>query len=185
MSKKISTIITLAIFINFIISCSTIRTVNRNEVVEIAPSVKIKAVKLQEVQLTTTRGELTGKLLSLEGEILQMLLFPYWDVEPINIDLNEIYSIKLMKKNSRAGKNAAASGFAWGFLITGIATGLDSEYDEDFEDALLGSAIIGGFIGLLGFVIGGLSDIATKSKYYFFQMSNSEKIRVIKKIMGL
>jgi len=184
MSKNISTIITLAIFINFIISCSTIRTVNRNEVVEIAPSVKIKAVKLQEVQLTTTRGELTGKLLSLEGESLQMLLFPYWDVEPINIDLNGIYSIKLMKKNSRAGKGAA-SGFAWGFLITGIASGLDSEYDEDFEDALIGGAIVGGFIGLLGFVIGGLSDIATKSKYYFFQMSNSEKIRVIKKIMGL
>lgn len=185
MSKKTLALITLTFFMNFLISCTATTTLTSNEVVKTSPTSEIKAKKLQEVQLKTTSGEIhTGKLSSLEGGDLVLLPFPYWNVEPIKIDLDEIYSIKLMKKDSKAGKGAAG-GFAFGFLITGTLTGLTSEYNEDFEVALLGSAAVGAFVGLLGLVIGGLSDVAKKSKYDLYKMSNSEKIRVIKKIMGL
>jgi len=185
MSKKTLTIITLTFFLNFLFSCTATSTLTSSEVVKTSPISEIKAKKLQEVQLKTTSGEIhTGKLSSLEGGDLVLLPFPYWNVEAIKIDLDEIYSIKVMKKDSKAGKGAAG-GFAWGFLITGTLAGLTSEYDEDFEAALLGSAVIGAFFGLLGLVIGGLGDVATKSEYDFYKMSNSAKIRIIKKIMGL
>jgi len=185
MSKKTLTLITLTFFLNCIFSCTTTSTLTRNEVVKTSSTSEIKAKKLQEVQLITTSEEIhTGKLLSLEGEDLVLLPFPYWNVEPIKIDLNEIYSIKVRKKHSRAGERVAGS-FAWGFLITGTLAGLTSEYDEQFEFALLTSAIVGAFSGLLGLVIGGVGDDTKILEYDFYKISDSEKIRVIKKIMGL
>jgi hypothetical protein len=184
MSKKILTLIILTFFLNFIFSCTTTSTLTREEVVKTSSTSEIKAKKLQEIQLIT-KGEIhTGKLLSLEGGDLILLPFPYWNVEPIKIDLNEIDSIKVRKKHSRAGERVAGS-FAWGFIITGILTGLSSEYDVDFEAALLYSAIIGAFSGLLGLFIGGVGDVTKILKYDFYKMSDSEKIRVINKIMGV
>lgn len=185
MSKKTLALITLTVFLNFLFSCTTTSTLTRNEAVKTFPIYEIEAKKLQEVQLKTTSGEIhTGKLTRLGRGNLVLLPFPYWNVEAIKIDLDDIYSIKVMKKSSKAGKEAAG-GFAWGFLITGTIAGLSSKYDEDFELALLGSAVIGAFVGLITFVVGGLREVATKSKYDLYKMSNSKKIRAIKKIMGL
>lgn len=185
MSKKTLTLITLTFFINFLISCSTTTTQTGTEVFKSSPSSVIEAKKLQEVQLITASGEIhRGKLSRLEGRDLVLLPFPYWNIEPIKIDLDEIHSIKLVKKSKKAGKGFAG-GFAWGFIIIGTLAGLSSRYDEDFQMALLGSAVSGAFFGFLGFLIGGISDISAKSEYDFSKMPDSEKIRAIKKIMGL
>jgi hypothetical protein len=183
MLKKISAIVSLSLFIYFTVSCS-IPYAFKEEGIKTSPEPEIKAKKLPEVQLKTNKGEIyTGKISALEEKNLVLLPFPYWDVEPIKIDLDEIYSIKLTKKVSKAGRRAAG-GFAWGFIITGALSGLSSKYDEDYKMALIGSAAVGGTVGLIGFVIGGLSEAATKSKYDFYKMSYPEKIDAINKIMG-
>jgi hypothetical protein len=184
MYKKILDYITLMFLLNFLFNCSSIRIPENEQVVKEYSTIEIKTKIFPEIQLKTMGEEIhTGKPLSLKGRIFELLPFPYWNVESVKVDLEEIHSIKLIRKERRAGKGFAG-GFAWGFLITGTLAGLSSKYDEDFEEALLGSAIVGGSIGLLGFVIGGFADATTKSEYYFYKMSDSEKIKAIKKIMG-
>lgn len=187
MSKKILAFITLALFINFLISCSTTRTFSRNKVIETAPSIKIKAEKLPEILLITINKKVhKGKILSLEGENLLLSPFPYWNVKPIEIGLNEIYSIKVMKKGSKSGK-----GFLWGlslgFILEGgvSLTGGELKYDRDYKNALSASVARGLFGGLLGLAIGGISSIGKKSKYNFSKMSKIDKIIAIKEIMGV
>jgi len=185
MSKKFLTFLTLVLFMNFLISCTIIGNHSNDKIRGTYSFSKITANKFPEIQLITTSGDpYKGKLLSLEGEKLKLLPFPYWNVESVEIDIDEIHSIELMKKDSKAGKGAA-QGFAYTFLIVGIIAGLDSEYDEDYEDALVGATILGAFGGLLGLIIGGASSLASKTKYEFYKMSLGEKIRAIRKIMGL
>ncbi len=185
MSKKTLTFIILLIFLNFLITCTTIRTAGPNEAIETYPSIKVKATKFQEVQLTTVDNKVsTGMMLSLEGENLLLSPVPYWNVDPIEIDLDEIRSIKLMKKGSKWGK-----GFIWGFTLGFIAIGgialtsPDLKYDEDYSDALTCSALGGGGGGLLGLIIGGLISLGKKSSYDFFKMSKKEKIFALQEIM--
>lgn len=185
MSGKAPTIITLLIFLNFLITCTSMETAGPNEAVETYPSIKIRATKFQEVQLTTVDNRVSrGMMLSLEGENLLLSPFPYWNVDPIEIDLDEIRSIKLMKKGSNGGK-----GFIWGFTLGFTVIGVsaltmgDLKYDKDYGDALTFSLVGGGGAGLLGLVIGGLISLGEKSSYNFFKMSRKEKIETLQKIM--
>jgi len=184
MLKKVVSLVILISFINLIMSCSTTGSLTNRNIGEISSSSKITANKLPEIQLTNiTQKQYKVKLLSLEAENLTMLSFPYWDADPVEIHLEEIHSIKVMKKDSKAGKGFGW-GFALGFLIPGTIGGLSSEYDEDYQDALVGSIVIGLFGGLLGLIIGGVSSLGEQSQYNFSEMSESEKINSIKEIMG-
>ena len=185
MTRKNIALITIALLINLIVSCSTIGTFNSNEITNLTPNVKFTAKKTQELEIITTQGDTHfGKILSLEGEKAILLTLPYWNVIPVEIDLDEIHKIKLVKKKSRAGKGAA-KGFVWAFTIIGLIGLVSSEYDEDYEEALGGSLVSGAFGGLLGLVIGGISSISVRSQYNFYDMSKEQKIKAIKKIMGL
>lgn len=185
MSKKTLTFIILLIFLNFLITCTTIRTAGPNEAIETYPSIKIKATKFQEILLTTVDTRVSrGMILSLEEENLFLSPVPYWNVDPIEIDLDEIRSIKLMKNGSNVMK-----GFTWGFTLGFIAIGgialtsCNLKYDEDYSDALTYSVIGGGGAGLLGLIIGGLISLGKKSSYDFFKMSKKEKIIALQEIM--
>ena len=179
------TFITIALFINFIVSCSTVGTFNRNEIINPTLNIKLTATKTQELEIITTIGDShVGKILSLEGERVKLLAFPYWNVTPIEIDMAEIYKIKVMKKDHKAGKGAA-TGFAAVFSLFGLIGLGNSKYDVDYEDALKGSLVLGGLGGLLGLIIGGISSISVRSQYNFYDMSKEEKIKAIKKIMGV
>jgi len=165
-------------------SCSTTGPLTTSNSGEPSSSSKITANKLPEIQLTTiAEKQYKVKLLSLEAENLTMLPFPYWNVEPVEIHLDEIHSIKVMKKDSKAGKGFGW-GFAIGFLIPGTIGALTSKYDRDYQFTLAWSFYGGLAGGLLGLVIGGVSSLAEKSQYNFSKMSRVEKINSIKEIMG-
>lgn len=158
-------------------ACSTVAV--KTEVIKGTLPARLEATKFEEVELITAEGDIhKGKIVSLEGEGLEFRPFPYWNIELIKLNLDEIHSIKLAKKGSRAAKRFA-SGFGWAFMIAGTIGGATSKYDEDYQIALLGSAIVGGAGGLLGLVI------STKTKFEFYRMSREEKERAIRKIMGL
>ncbi len=185
MSKKALTYIILLSFFNFHITCTTIKTAGPDEAVETYPSVNIKATKFQEVRLTTVDNEVqTGMMLSLEGDNLLLSPVPYWNVDPIEIDLDEIRSIKLMGKKGAWGK-----GFVWGSTLGFIAAGGialadgNLQYDEDYSDALTYSLLAGVGVGLLGLIVGGLASSGKKSSYDFFKMSKKEKILALQEIM--
>jgi len=183
MAKKILTFIYLLLFLNFIISCTSIGTTSTRDV-SISPTYEIQAKKFLEVELITSEGDIhKGKLISLRGKNLWFSPFPYWNVELLEITLDDIYSIKLPKKGSKA-ISGMAGGFGWTFIIVGAIAGLTSKYDEDYEEALLGSAVVGAGIGLIGALVGALADIGTKSEYKFYKMDEWEKTRAARRIMG-
>ena len=184
MAKRIFASFTLLFYLNFIISCYTSEITSSDESVKIFPTSEIVAKKFPEIELKTAERKIPkAKLLRVVGKKVSLVPFPYWDVEIKNIDLNEIYSIKMLKKGNKA-VNGFASGFGWTFIIIGTIGALASKYNEDFETSLYISAGAGLSGGLLGLLIGAASAIGTKTEYQFIKMSDSQKIRALKKIMG-
>ena len=116
--------------------------------------------------------------------MLKLLPYPYWNIDRAEINLENIRSIQLPKKQSRAVR-AAIGGFGWGFLITGALGLATSKYDEDYQGALLGSSIIGGLVGGSALIIGGLSDLGSKSNYDFYQMTTPDKVKALEKDHGI
>jgi len=182
--KKIITFAFLFCFFNFLISQPITKTISAMTIITQSPAKELIAKKFPEVILKTKEGSsYTGKILSIFGEKIKFSPSPYWNVEVLEISLDNIDSIKLPKKSSKALKGASY-GFGVTFLTIGTVASLTCKYNEDFEDGLLASAVLGGMAGVLGFVIGGLSDWRTKSEYDFSKMSNPEKIKAVHKLIG-
>ncbi len=174
---------TLLIFLILIVSCTPIGTKSTREF-SISPTSEVQAKRFPEVELITSEGDiLKGKLISLRGKDLAFSPFPYWNVELLEIKLDDIHSIKLPRKGSKA-TSGMLSGFAWTFIIVGGVAGASSKYNEDFEEALIGSTILGAGAGLIGALVGALADVGTKSEYKFYKLDEREKIKAVKKIMG-
>jgi hypothetical protein len=148
-------------------------------------SVKVGAAKFEEVELTTLKGDLyRGKIVSLVGGRIEFRPFPYWNVELISLNLGEIRSIDLVDKPKRAGK-AFLQGFGWTYSIVGGIAAISSKYDEDYQMALVGSAIVGAAGGLVGLLVGAVQDSRTKTNFEFVGMSDEERERSVRMIMGL
>lgn len=191
MAKKFLSLFLLINFMNFLICCSNTESLSGGKIIQTPPSsgaatnAELRAQSLPEIQLSTQQGNAyKGKILSLKGETLILLPFPYWNVEPVELDLEDIHSIQLPKRGSRAAKNALIA-FGSTFIISGTIFAGSSKYDEDYEEALLWSASLGGLGGMVGLVIGGLVDVFSKSGYDFYKMNKLDKMKAIKKIMGL
>jgi len=185
MSKKILTYSTLALFLVFTISCATVPASGPLGSSSLPSLGKVDAAKFPEVQIVTTSGDQhKGKVLSLEGNTVTFSPFPYWNVEPLRIGVDEIHSIERTGKDSGAGK-----GFLYGFGFTTLALGIlgvaTSKYDVDYRSFMGGAPFIGLLGGLVGLTIGGIRDLATRTKYDFSRMAKDEKIAALMAIMGL
>jgi hypothetical protein len=151
---------------------------------KVDPDQKIAPLKFPEVQIVTTTGyRTTGKLTQFENQTLTFLPYPYWNVESVNIPLDDIARIEVKGKKSHAGSGFVA-GFSYSFIVIGLIAGLSSQYDEDYEGALAGSVVLGGLAGLVGLAIGAIVDISAKKNFEFATMPASEKIASLRKIMG-
>jgi hypothetical protein len=182
---KYKRIYTLLFLLSFIVSCFSSSVPIKTEVTKGTLSPRLEALKFEEVELVTAEGERhRGKVVSLEGESIEFRPFPYWNVELIKLNLDDIHSIKLTKKRSGAA-NGFASGFGWAFIFAGTIGGAGSKYNVDYENALLASAIVGGAGGLIGLAIGAIRDFSIRKKFDFFKMSGEKKEQAIRKIMGL
>jgi hypothetical protein len=185
MMKKILVDLTLAFFIIFNISCATVPPSGSPRSSSLRSLGKVEATKFPEVQLVTTYGDQhKGKIFSLEGDTVTFLSFPYWNVEPLRIGLDEIHSIERIQAKKGAGLGFLY-GFGWVTLAFGIFGATHSKYDRDYQFAMLGAPLVGLFGGLLGLAIGGTADLMTRSKFDLSRMAKDEKIQTLIAIMGL
>lgn len=184
MLKKTLSFLILISFINFIF-CQTVPSVTGNERnVRISSQKEIIAYKFPEIRLIVQSAKShKGKIMRLNNSSVEFLPYPYWNKEILEIDLDDIYSITIKKTVSYAGR-AAAGAFPTGFIFGGIVGLASSQYDSDFSSWILLSAIIGGISALIGLLIGGAAEAATKKAFRMNEMSRSEKREVIKKIIG-
>ena len=184
MNKKYRAYICILVFLNFLVGCVKSYSPPVSIPAEKFPGDLYTAKKMPEVQILTTGNEINkGKIVSLGKTHLKLQPFPYWNLELLEIPLADIHSIQL-KKKSGAGK-AFASGFGSSFVLFGTIGILTSQYNEDYESALLGSAIISTAVGLIAFTISGISKAAEKSTYKLHKMNLTQKQKVVKKIMGI
>jgi hypothetical protein len=179
MGKKCLSLFLVSFHLLLLMTCATATIETK-----VDPDQKITPLKFPEVRIVTTKGDrTTGKLTQFENQTLTFLPYPYWNVDSIKIPLDDIARIELKERKSHAGSRFVA-GFSYAFIVVGLLAGFDAKYDEDYEDALAGTAVLGGIAGLIGLAIGAISDSASKKKYEFAAMSTPEKVASLRKIMG-
>lgn len=183
MFKKRSVFLTLLLFMNLLTSCSLTNRHSLEENHLLFSSMTAK--KFPEMRLLTVTGDQhMGKILRLDRGKVIFLTFPYWNVEPVEISVGEIFRINLMKKSRKVIKGGIL-GLSSCFCTIGLILGVNAKYDVHYEDCLI-LASTGGVIGALtGFITGGIFSIGEKTKFNFFNMSQDKKIKTLKKIMGL
>jgi hypothetical protein len=185
MIKKILLIMILMIFLQISLDAAGALSVISLKALDLPGEHAIPAKELPEIQLITKAGEShTGKLISLEGETVALLPFPYWNLESIKIHVDDIHLIQLPQKGSKIGKGFL-TGFGVGFVVAGVIGGLTSKYNFEYRWSLAGSATVGAASGALGLLIGAIVDLSTKTKCEFSRMEHTEKLATIKRIMGL
>lgn len=175
----------LLLFLGLMLSCAGSTGPVRLEGTEGAQAGRAEALKFDEVQVITLKGDIyRGKIVGQWAGSIDFRPIPFWNVELIRLNLDEIRGIELVNRPSRAGKGFI-KGFGWTFTIVGGIFGMGSKYDVDYENALLGSAMVGAAGGVIGFLVGVIGDASTKTRFDFTSMSAEEKTRAVRKIMGL
>jgi len=169
---------------SLLLSCSAARTGGKNEAFITSPAGKIEAVTLPEVEVRTGAGGVyRGKILSLEGKNLEILPFPYWNVEPVRLDLGDVLSIKMLDERGSFG-SGAVHGFTIPFIVVGAFGILGSKYDIDYRLSLLAAAAVGAAGGVVGLIVDAAVKAAAEPEYDFRKMSEAEKRKTVEKIIG-
>jgi hypothetical protein len=151
------------------------------------PSIAIQAKELPEMELRT-RSVLFPKvkIFSIIGDSIKILEHPYWDVKPIAIAIDDITSLRKDGQTSRGGRvlTGMTGGFAIGFLTVGIAGGLSSKYNTDYQATLIWSVAIGAVGGIVGSLVG-MFIPDSHSQQLLWSKKKEENIKVLMHIMGL
>jgi hypothetical protein len=147
---------------------------------------KIEAVEFPELILTDYIGrEREVKILSVQGRIVTITPFPYWLLEPEEIPLWQIESLKV-KRHSYPGVNMTLVSAEMGFIAAGGIAGAIA--DESLEYTL---AIGGGLLGaLVGVGCAFFSDVWQMGdemypEYYLAGMSEPDQMLTILRLMGV
>ena len=179
MKKPILSFILPLLYLSLLMGCATTPIKMESD-----PNPNFVARRFPEVELRTVRGEsCLGKLIKFENQTLIFLPFPYWNVDSINVSLDEIDTIKMSAQRSVGGR-AFLAGFGISFFLGGIVLGAASKYDEDYQLALAASAVGAVAAGAVAGLVGLAADVARRSRYEFQTMTYAEKIQTLRSIMG-
>ncbi len=120
----------------------------------------------------------------LEGDTLTFSPYPYWNVEPIRVEVTDIERIELTRQKQGAGKGFAY-GFSVGWLVLGALGGAGSKYNTDFQSWMELAPLGGLTIGLIGLIGGALGDLGSPTKFEIHRLPYDDKIRTLAHLMGL
>jgi hypothetical protein len=184
MVKKIYATFTLFLMAYFFISCAMIRPSRWRDEPKVPTYVTIQAQRFPAVLLKEKNGiNKIVKILRLEGGKIFFLPSPYWNVQPEEIDLEQISSINLTEVKSM-GVVWFIGGAFFGFYSAGISGLSTSHYNVDYEAAMTNSLLAAAGGGLLGMMIGGVFNPRPQTKFNISRMSTTAKILALKNIMG-
>jgi hypothetical protein len=147
---------------------------------------RVDALEFPELIMTDLTGfEREIKILSVRGRMVTVSPFPYWLLEPIEIPLDQIRSLRV-KRQSYPGLNLTLICMEAGFITAGGSVGLIADSSREYGLAMvagLGGAVLG-----LGYAF--LSDIWETGEemypeYYLAGMQESEKLLTILELMGV
>jgi hypothetical protein len=125
------------------------------------------------------------KILSVQGRMLSVSPFPYWSVDPIEISINEIRTLKV-KPKSKPGLTLTVVfgeiGYIMGVGIFGALAETKGQYGFAFLGGL-GTALVSlGYAALSGI---GETGQEMYPEYNLDGKSEPEKLRTILELMGV
>jgi hypothetical protein len=147
---------------------------------------RVDAVKFPELIMTDSMGsEREIKILSVQGRMVTVAPFPYWLLEPIEIPLEQIRSLRV-KRQSYPGFTLTLVFMEVGFMMTGGVFGALADSSGEY-----GLAMVAGLGGaVLGLGSAFFSDVWETGEemypeYYLAGMKESEKLLTILELMGV
>jgi hypothetical protein len=136
-----------------------------------------------EVLLTPTGGPpVVGKLVGIDGDRVTFLPAPYWNVAPREIGFGEIATIEVRDRKRSLGAATGVS-FATGFVLIGVICGASADYDQEYQDCLLGSAVLGAAAGLVGLAVGAAVGAGRSRTYRFDGMGLDERRKAVQRLV--
>jgi hypothetical protein len=150
-----------------------------------APPAVVSAVTWPEMIIRTGITSYPRvKILSMTGDSMMFVEYPYWKVKPLTIAIDDLTSLR---KGNRLPHCATwgAAGFGIAFLAAGIAFLPGCRYDEDYRFALPVSTILGILSGIFGFTVGISIDIIANNTRPLLLETQEEKTIKVMRFMGL
>lgn len=180
--RKCSAMVALPILLSF--ACASV-SIREDPNPEAWPEQEILAREMPTVRIETdARAYQPVKIVRLQGGELTVLPYPYWNVDLQKIDCGEIRMIQLLEKKSGATR-FAASGFLGGFAISGLILAAASRYNNDFQAGLLGALVIGSAAGLLGLLVGVMTDSSSPRRWRLAGLAPRQRLQALMRIMGV
>jgi hypothetical protein len=147
---------------------------------------KTVAVEFPDLILTDLTGtEHEVKILSIQGRIVTVMPFPYWFLDPIEISLNQIKSLKI-KKRSYPGLTVTLVLAEAGFIIGGGTMGILADSRGDYGLAI-GLGIVGALAGVGSTLFSDVWDLGDQMypEYNFSEMNEADKLHTVLTLMGV
>lgn len=146
----------------------------------------INAVVFPELRITMNNSaEYRGKIIALRASDVELLPYPYWNVESLALDINKMQEIRIPKK-----EHAVIIGLVWtsGISFAAVGTfGLMWGYDQndvDYSFILGVASYMAGVVALGGLSTGLLIELID-FKENLTWMNLGQRIEAIMSIMGL
>lgn len=135
--------------------------------------------------LLTLRDEplVLGKLIGIDGEQVEFLPSPYWNVATRHVALGEIVTVEVRDRKRTLGRATGAS-FATGFVVIGVACGAGAKYNNDYQDCLAGSVVLGAAAAFVGLAVGAIVDASHPGTYHFDRMDPAEKRKTVDRLLA-
>jgi len=184
MKSKILPSTALVYSVLFIFGCTSI-SVPPGQTQYNLPEKELLARKMPELSIVTEDRVLERvKVVSLLGNELSALPFPYWNVEAIKINIEKITTIKLLYKKKRSMTNALV-GFNITFGIVGIIFAINAKYDRDYRDGLGYTSLIAVAGSLVTGIGTAISELFKRKEWNLTGLTLSQRLTVLLQIMGV
>jgi hypothetical protein len=104
--KKLIAVATLIALVNLLTGCATTGGTGDLFNPSGVPAVDVQAKDFPELKLVTTTGEsFRGKLTLLQGDVVTLRPYPYWNIPDVRIPLDTIHQVELTGTKSHAGRD--------------------------------------------------------------------------------
>jgi hypothetical protein len=133
---------------------------------------------------TGTKRYPRAKILCITVDSMMFLEYPYWNVKPRTIAINDLTSLREGNRLPYCATLGAA-GFGIAFFTTGAVFLPGCRYDEDYRFALGASTILGTLCGIFGFTVGLSIDIIANSSRPLLLKTQERKTITVMRFMKL
>ncbi len=188
MTRKISFLVMSALVLTDLSGCATSRNAYPGSTSRRPES------DLKQLVVTTMAGRrFTGKIVGLKGDCVVFLQHPYWKVNEVYLDLDQIWEVEEAREASPIKEPLACYfglvGGSVGFIAAGKNGLATSEYDVDYQRAMRNSILIALAAGAGSAALGLLAGMGIESLPHRVHdlrtLSREERIRKLEEIAGI